>query len=360
MYESEQTQTSQDWERRRRLRVKRAKMRRKQQRKQMLILIAAAVVLALVLLFVGIWNIGDRGNTTETEPTAESTTPVTNPEPTNPLVAWMSFEQGRQITASQYFVYDVEADTFPIISGAPTQTVYPGSVSQLLTAYLALQHVDPAALITAGDALNLVTADSPVAGIQPADQFNAGTLVEAMLLSNSSDAACLLAVEAGRIMSGDSDLSADVSADLFMTDLNHQAEVLGMTGTHFVTPDGIHQDDHYTTIQDLTVLTKLALENSTIRKYALVSRASVPLESGRELQWKNTNALIDPNSDYYCNCAIGLKTGSIPQVGSCLLSAFEYNGRTMIVGVFGCASDEDRFMDTLHLFNEAMGFTDTM
>ena len=41
--------------------------------------------------------------------------------------------------------------------------------------------------------------------------------------------------------------------------------------------------------------------------------------------------------------------------GSCLLSAFRYEGRTLIIGVFGCPEAEDRFADTLQLFNEIIG-----
>ena len=83
---------------------------------------------------------------------------------------------------------------------------------------------------------------------------------------------------------------------------------------------------------------------------------TVTFENGVQQEWKNTNATINPASDYYCPYAVGLKTGSTPRAGSCLLSAFECDGRTLVIGVFGCPADEDRFMDTLQLFNEAMGF----
>ena len=360
MYESEQSQTTQDWERRRQRRAESAETRRRQKRQQLIILIAAAVVLALVVFLVGMWLSGPSGNAVETEPSAEPTVPTTEPEPTLPPLTWMSFDEGRELTATQYFVYDVDADTFLTISGDPTETIYPASVTKLFTAYVALQYLEPDTMVTVNDALDLVVNNSSVAGIQPMDQLSTEMLVEAMLLPSGNDAACALAVEVGRMMAGSSSLDAQSAADLFVEEMNRQAQALGLTGTHFANPDGIHLDTHYTTFQDLTLLGRLALDNPIILKYAQVSRASVTLESGEDMQWKNTNALIDPNSDYYCNCAIGLKTGSTPRAGSCLLSAFDCGGRTLIVGVFGCATDEDRFMDTLHLFNEALGYTDTM
>lgn len=60
------------------------------------------------------------------------------------------------------------------------------------------------------------------------------------------------------------------------------------------------------------------------------------------------------DSEHYCPYAIGLKTGQTPSAGSCLLSAFEYDGTLLLIGVFGCPEAEDRFADTLQLFNQTI------
>ena len=73
------------------------------------------------------------------------------------------------------------------------------------------------------------------------------------------------------------------------------------------------------------------------------------------VKWLNTNALIDPNSQYYCPYATGLKTGQTPSAGSCLLSSFSYEGKSYVIGVFGCPETDDRFEDTLQLFNRTVG-----
>ena len=268
----------------------------------------------------------------------------------------VTFEEGRQMKAQQYFVYDVDADEFVTISGELTETIYPASVTKLFTAYVAMQYLEPTAVITAGDALDLVAAGSSVAEIQRGDQVKVETLVEAMLLPSGNDAACILAVEVGRDLANDPTLSARAAADLFVEEMNRQAQELGMTGSNFANPDGIHRDNHYTTFADLAILGKLSLQNDTILKYAKVARETVTFENGTQKQWKNTNATIDASSEYYCTYAIGLKTGQTPRAGSCLLSAFECGGRTLVIGVFGCPETEDRFADTLQLFNEAMGF----
>ena len=359
MYETNEPQKPWDEERFRRARAaRRAKMRRRRQMRQLTALAGLIAVLVLVIFLAGrlIDAVTDGDPTQPSAPSTEATTEPPTEAPTLPPVTWMTFEADRAMTAQQYFVYDVEAETFLTISGPADETIYPASVTKLFTAYIAMQYIDPETVITAGDALDLVAYGSSVAEIQRGDQIKAEALVEAMLLPSGNDAACILAVEAGRIMAGDQALGAQAAADRFVAEMNGQAKALGMTGTHFANPDGIHKDDHYTTFADLAILGRLSLENPTILKYAKVARDNVTFENGAEKQWKNTNATIDPESEYYCPYAIGLKTGSTPRAGSCLLSAFECGGRTLIIGVFGCPEDQDRFADTLQLFNEAMGF----
>ena len=76
--------------------------------------------------------------------------------------------------------------------------------------------------------------------------------------------------------------------------------------------------------------------------------------SAGEVKWENTNKIINPDSEYYCPYAIGLKTGQTPSAGSCLLSAFRMNGQEWIIGVFGCPEETDRFDDTIQLFNQTI------
>ena len=128
------------------------------------------------------------------------------------------------------------------------------------------------------------------------------------------------------------------------------------------------------TFQDLAILGRLSVSDATIMKNAIISKETVTFakrgaavdnsdqnyysktEEVDEdtVNWKNTNELIDPTSQYYCPYATGLKTGQTPSAGSCLLSSFTYEGKTYIIGVFGCPETPDRFEDTLQLFNETI------
>jgi len=274
------------------------------------------------------------------------------PQPTEPFIpTWNTYPDDRQLLAQQYFVYDCKSGTFLVSSGAANTKVYPASITKLFTAYVAMQYLQPTDQVTAGDALDYVVAGSSVAKIKRGDVLSVEKLVEAMMLPSGNDAAYILACAAGRVIKNDPDLSAGTACRAFVDEMNAQAAALGMTGTKFQNPDGIHDTNHYSTFGDLAIVGKLALSNETIMKYATTARDTVTLH-GETFEWKNTNKLVDRRHSYYCPYALGLKTGQTPDAGSCLLSAFRYEEHELIIGVFGCPEEEDRFDDTLQLFNQ--------
>ena len=311
-----------------------------------IMLLAALLVIALVVRLASC----GAGDPTEVPPTTEAPQ-VTTTAPA-PQITWKTFPETRQLTARQAFVYDCQTQEFGLLAGAPTDRVYAASITKLFTAYVALQHLTPEQTVTAGDVLDLVGAGSSVAEIQKGDVLTVAQLVEAMLLPSGNDAAYILAAEVGWKLQGDTSLSASRAVDLFVEEMNRQAKALGMTGTQFMNPDGYHTDSHYTNFNDLVTIAKVSLENPTVLQYAAVSLETVTFQNGTQQQWKNTNALVDPGSGYYCPLAVGLKTGQTPSAGSCLLSAFQFEGNTIIIGVFGCPDVDTRFEDTLQLLND--------
>lgn len=340
-------------------------------------IIAVEVVVLIVLLVITVAmcvNIVNNPVAEETEPPVVeagpgNTIPEESVGQTEPETTWLVHDAGRELLAEQYFVYDVNAKEFITVSGSLTETIYPASITKLFTCYVALQYLEPEQVLTVGDELDMVAWGSSVADLRKGDKLTVSQLVEAMLLPSGNDAAHVLAAAAGREICGDSSAGAYYAVEVFMEEMNEQAQTVGMTGTHFSNPDGIHDDYHYTNFSDLALLASMSIDDPTIMKNAIISNDTVtfvergPVEetdeedSGDTVQWKNTNELINPNSKYYCPYATGLKTGQTPYAGSCLLSSFEYEGKVYIIGVFGCPEKEDRFDDTLQLFNETIGVT---
>ena len=278
--------------------------------------------------------------------TAETTLPT---EPPTEAPTWPTYPESRKITAQQAFVYDCGSDEFLYISGSQSETVYLASITKLFTAHVALQYLEPTTQVTVGDELDLVSWGSSVAGLEKGNILTVEMLIEAMMLPSGNDAAYVLATAAGRAIEGDDDLSPSAAVNVFMAQMNQEARLQGMLNTHFVNPDGIHESDHYSSMGDLAILGKLALDWPAIVRGCTIARDMVTPISGRSFAWKNTNALVDPASAYYCPVCLGLKTGQTPNAGSCLLSAFDLEGRKIVIGVFGCPETEDRFPDTLQL-----------
>lgn len=296
----------------------------------------------------------------ETEPVTEQTAPVetqpqetepTAPPPTDPVTGEPIPTEPRAITATKYFVYDVRDGEYLQKVGNETEKLYPASITKLLTCYVVLQHLKPEETVVAGDALMLVPEDSSVAGILEGDKLTVEQLIAAMMLPSGNDAAQIAAVTAGRRIAQNESLPPENAVDVFMNEMNVQAEALGMENSHFVTPDGFHRDNHYTTMDDLIILCQKVLAEPVILKYA--SRASdAVILPDRVLEWKNTNLLLHPESECYLPNTIGLKTGYTDAAGGCLVTAFFEEDRLLLIGVFGAtAYTTDRYLDTVDIYN---------
>lgn len=272
-------------------------------------------------------------STPPTEPVTVPTTPpatLPNTLPTTPPPS--------PLTASHAFLYDVNTDSYLFLKGSMEERIFPASITKLLTAYVALQHLDSQRQVTVGSAIYTVPPDSSLAFLSVGDILTVEDLLHGMLLPSGGDAARVIAVETGRVISGRNGISDHDAIAVFMEEVNRQATALGMTGTHFVTPDGFHDPNHYTTMGDLLLLAKLSLEHPLIRKIVSTTEYTVTLSNGPNT-WRNTNMLLHKSSqhpEFYRETAIGLKTGFTGAAGRCLLSAFIVNGETILSGVFGC------------------------
>lgn len=288
----------------------------------------------------------------ESTPTLSTPTYVPTPSPT-PYVdlyanAFQDFTSAAKIAA----VYNTENKTFYYETQNVSNMIYPASTTKLFTAYVALQYLSPDDIVFVGDELDFVAEDASTASLQKGNMLTVTKLVEAMMLPSGNDAAYTLACTVGRIIAKNKNLDPYIAVEFFTQEMNQQATRLGLTGSHFTCPDGYHNEDHYTTIQDLMEIATLAMSNETIARSVRIPEETVYLDSNNPVTWKNTNWLIRPDSPYYTPDAIGLKTGYTDASGYVLLSAFQ--GRTsssyIIILVAQCETIENRFLYTQQLY----------
>ena len=311
------------------------------------IVLALLALVALLVFFPPPAKNGEEPAPTVTE------TPIPTPpvETAPPTTAPLPKPEPGALEALYVFVYDTASETMYYTSGGEYTHIAPASLTKLLTALVALEVLDVNTVVTVGDEVSLINPNSSIAYIQKGQKLRVDMLVEGLLLQSGNDAAYTLAVAAGRKLANNSALSAKGALRRFMEYLNYRAMEMGLTNTHYENPDGIDGEDHYTCIADLIKVSKLAMENPTIRKYVGMASDFVTYQSGQTITWSNTNSLLQQSSPYYCADAVGLKTGTTTKAGNCLISAFKRNGGYLLIGVLGGASSNGRYKDTLSLYN---------
>lgn len=253
------------------------------------------------------------------------------------------------LLAPQAFVYDCTDGTI-IYRKGEDRVVYPASTTKLLTILCALEHLSPDELVTPGKELSLVEAGSSLAYVKEHHTLTVEMLVEGMLLPSGNDAAYVLAAAAGKGI--DPSVTGVEAVAVFMDEMTDYARRIGLVGTSFTSPDGLAGEEHFSTLEDILLISRLAMQNDVIARYAARAEDDVTYASGHSNHWKNTNELLRPESPYYHAAVTGLKTGSLDR-NYCLIFTATLNGHDYIVGLFGEWEKADRYTDA-HVILDAL------
>lgn len=281
------------------------------------------------------------------KPTAAES-PTTEPAPTPEALACAQI--GENGDGRHIFVYDVGAGEMVWSNTDMLDRLYPASITKLYASLVGLMYLEPDAVVTAGEELNLVPSDSSRAYISRGCKITVKMLVEAMLIPSGSDASYVFAAAAGRAIAGDENLEGEAAVEVFVEELNRQRAEMGLQNSHFTNPDGYHHDDHYMCPADVARVAMMALEDPVIAEYAALQQDSVRFVSGQTITWYNNNLLMDPTAPCYSVSAVGMKTGYTSRAGNCLLAAFRQADREIIVGIFGSVEKYPRYETALALF----------
>ena len=122
----------------------------------------------------------------------------------------------------------------------------------------------------------------------------------------------------------------------FAEKMNQKAAEIGCKNTHFVNPNGVHNDDHYSTAYDMALIGKYATQFDTITQIALTQSYSLPsLPNGTKRTFKTTNTLITQKNQYFYEYATGLKTGYTDKAKSCIVATAKKDDINLICVVLG-------------------------
>ena len=205
----------------------------------------------------------------------------------------------------------------------------PASTTKIMTAAVALERK------SLDDSLTVSTNATEVApckaGLRAGEQWPMKDLLYCLLLNSANDASLVVAEGTAG------------SVEEFIRLMNARAQEIGASNTHFANPHGLSQQNHYSTVRDMTFIFQNAVKNFVVRQMLETKEILLKGPDSRPILLKSHNKLLD-NFD---QMIIG-KTGYTRKAQRCFVGEGSRNGKTLLVCVFGSM---DHFKDAAVLFD---------
>lgn len=172
-------------------------------------------------------------------------------------------------------------------------------------------------------------------GLKKDDKITVHDLLYGLLLVSGNDVAVALAIHVGGSVEG------------FAEMMNNKAKELGLTNTHFVTPHGLDEDEHYTTAEELAKMADYAMEIPKFKEIVNTKTYTVRINNNPKTL-TNTNELLGSLSGVY-----GIKTGFTNGAGRCLVTGCKRGNLDIITVVLGADTKKIRTSDSIKLIEYA-------
>ena len=173
------------------------------------------------------------------------------------------------------------------------------STTKILTALVAIEEGNLSDMVTVSRQAALTEGSAMY--LQEGEQLTLETLLYGLLLCSGNDAAVAVAEHVGGSLEG------------FVDRMNRRAKELGMDHSSFANPNGLDDENHYSTARDMALLACAAANNETLMRIASTKTVSI---GGRTMT--NHNKLLR-----YMEGCTGLKTGFTKAAGRTLVSCAE-------------------------------------
>ncbi len=287
--------------------------------------------------------------TTAIAPTEETVT-IANSDFLTPPAPLREFNYPTDFTidAGAYALIELKSNTI-IYSKELDMKRYPASLTKIMTCMLAIEYGNMQDILTvSATALDNLSEFGSSAGLVEGEELTLENMLYCIMLWSANEGCNVI----GEYISQDVDSFVDL--------MNETAKALGMENTHFANTHGLHDENHYTTVRDLTILTRWAWENETFRRFATATTHEVPATNKSEARLLHTTNYLtatDVDSRYFYSLASGIKTGFTTPAGGCLVSTATDGDAEYLSIVMGCdliSNAEDmRFIETKRLFRHA-------
>lgn len=268
--------------------------RRRRRRRIIQVILTALLIIIMAVMVLLIYHMGSQkkggensissqinsGSPQDIDPTPTPETvptPEATPEPT-PTPVPVQQISGEQLYSSNAYLIRLR-DQAVMLDKAGEDPVYPASLTKIMTVLTALDNLpdlDEKVVLSDDMIKSLYRQGASMAGFVGGEQVTVRDLLYGAMLPSGADACVGLAQK----ISG--------SEEAFVELMNQKASEIGMGGTHFVNSTGLHDENHYSTCQDISRLLAKALENETFREIftaeSYTTSQTPPNPSGIELK----------------------------------------------------------------------------
>ncbi|WP_299001566.1 D-alanyl-D-alanine carboxypeptidase family protein [uncultured Dialister sp.] len=229
-----------------------------------------------------------------------------------------------EITADAAVIMD-EKDGTILYEKNGTKREYPASMTKIMTCILSIEKGNPYKTIS----VSANAADVESTALNGGEWITLDNLRNQMMMISDNGAATAIA----------ENLAGSLPA--FAEDMNAKAKEIGMDHTHFVNANGMPDENHYSTAEDMARLARYAMENRTFRR--IVSTKYKEIHYERPLynfHCENSNELL-----YSYPGATGIKTGYTHAAGGCLAASAIRDNHELIVIVMHSRDMDTRFTE---------------
>lgn len=214
-------------------------------------------------------------------------------------------------TGTSACIFDIN-DKNTLYSKAAYETLYPASLTKIMTAIVALKHGSPDMVLTATANCKINESDAQIMDLKVGDQLTLDQALHILLMYSANDVALLIAEGIGG------------NVDDFVKMMNDEAVRLGATNTHFTNPHGLSDDNHYTTAYDMYLIANEAIKyelfNEIIHTQTYHTVYYDAAGNEKSYDSRNTNQYISGKANAPAGVTvIGGKTGSTTAAGNCLV-----------------------------------------
>lgn len=214
------------------------------------------------------------------------------------------------------------------------EKIYPASMTKIMTAIIAIEELpDLKEKVTLSEAMfrELYLADASMAGFVPDESVSCIDLLYGAMLPSGAE--CCIGL-AERIAGSEQE---------FVKLMNEKAEELGMNSTHFCNSTGLHDTEHYTTVEDLSVLLRYSLRNDTFREIYTASRHSTQPTNRHPGGITFANTMFESLGSKAVDGGeiLGGKTGYTEEAGLCLASLARLNGKEYVLVTAGARGNHE-------------------